>query len=423
MPVELDATTPDLARFVRAGDTICWGQAAAEPLTLTRALMAQRAAIGGFTAFIGVSWSDTVDVAFTDHVRFVSYCGTGLNRHLAAADRLDILPVHYSTLGDVLSQSVDVLMLQLTPPDQEGRYGFALACEYLAPLVKRARIVIAEVNEDAPAIPCAQTLGPDDIDAVLRTARPLNEPPSISTGETEARIAAHVAALVEDRAVLQVGLGALPDRIARQLSGHRDLGIHTGLINDGLGYLIERGAVTNAFKTRDAGISVTGLVAGTQRLTRLLHRNPSVRLAPTSYTHDPTVLAGMDRFTAINSAVEVDLTGQVNAEVAAGRYVGAVGGAADFLRGAARSLRGLPIIALPATARGPNGPVSRIVARLDGPVSTARSDAGVFVTEYGAADLRGLSLAQRVSRMVEIAAPQFREELERDAFASLRAHR
>jgi len=423
MPVELDAAVPDLTRFVQAGDTVCWGQAAAEPLALTRALMAQRAEIGGFTAFVGVSWCESVDVAFADHVRFASYCGAGRNRHLAAAGRLDILPVHYSTLGDVLGRNVDVLMLQVTPLDREGRYGFALACEYLAPLVERARVVIAEVNEEAPAIPCAQTIAPDDIDALVHTARPLPEPPHAPTGEAEARIAAHVADLVEDRAVLQVGLGALPDRIARQLSGHRDLSIHSGLINDGLGYLIERGTITNAFKTRDTGISVTGLVAGTRRLARLVHRNPAVRLASTSCTHDHAVLAAMERFTAINSAVEVDLTGQVNAEIAAGRYVGAVGGAADFLRGAACSRGGLPVVALPSTARGPEGTVSRIIARLDGPVSTARSDAGVIVTEHGVADLRGLSLAQRVRQMVEIAAPQFRETLESDAFASLKASR
>lgn len=421
MPLDLDPAAPDLARFVKAGDTVCWGQAAAEPLALTRPLMAQRAEIGGLTAFVGISWCDTVDVAFTDHVRFMSYCGTGLNRHLAAADRLDILPLHYSMLEHTLGRTVDVLLLQLTPPGTDGRYGFALASEYLVPLVKSARVVIAEVNTEAPVIGCAHTLAPDDIHAIVRTARPLPEPPATAAGETEACIAEHVAALVEDRAVLQVGLGALPERIARQLAGHRDLGIHTGLINDGMGHLIETGAVTNAYKTRDTGISVTGLVAGSNRLLRLMHRNPAVRMQTTAYTHDPGVLAGLDRFTAINSAVEVDLTGQVNAEVAAGRYVGAVGGAADFLRGAARSSRGLPIVALPSTARGRTGLVSRIVARLDGPVSTARSDAGVIVTEYGAADLRGLSLAQRTRRMVEIAAPPFREALERSAFAADRA--
>ncbi|MEP9370332.1 acetyl-CoA hydrolase/transferase C-terminal domain-containing protein [Xanthobacter sp. VNH20] len=421
MPIALDTAAPDLARFVQAGDTVCWGQAAAEPLALTRALMAQRAEIGGFSAFIGVSWCESVDVAFCDHVRFVSYCGTGRNRHLAAAGALDILPVHYAALGDILGRSVDVLMLQLTPPDTRGRYGFGLACEYLAPLVERARVVIAEVNEEAPATPCARTIAPDDVDAVVRTARALPEMPHAPTGESEARIAAHVAGLVQDRAVLQVGLGALPDRIARELSGHRDLGIHTGLITDGLGDLMERGVVTNAFKTRDMGVSVTGLVAGGPGLMRHVHGNTAVRLAATAYTHDPAMLAAMDRFTAINSAVEVDLTGQVNAEVAGGCYVGAVGGAADFLRGAARARDGLPIVALPSTAGGPGGRVSRIVARLEGPVSTARSDAGVIVTEHGVADLRGLTLSQRARRMVEVAAPQFREALERAAFGALRS--
>ncbi|TDU00870.1 acyl-CoA hydrolase [Azorhizobium sp. AG788] len=402
----------EFASLIRPGSLVCWGQGPAEPLALTRALMAQRASIGGFRAFVGMSWADTVDVEHTDHVRFISYCAAGANRKLAAAGKLDVLPVHYSTLADFLGRSVDVLMLQLSAA-ADGGYGLSVACEYLAPLIPLARLIIAEVNAQAPQTRCDIRIHADEIDVLIHTDRPLPHARNPPPGEVEAAIASRVAGYVEDGAVLQVGLGTLPDRVARELSGRRDLGIHSGLISDGLGYLIQRGAVTNARKRDAAGVSIAGLLAGGAGLMNLASRNPEIELRSTVYTHSLNVLAGIERFTAINSAIEVDLTGQVNAEAVAGRYVGAVGGAMDFLRGAALAPKGLPIIVLPSTANG--GAVSRIVARLDGPVSTPRADVGLIVTEHGIADLRGLSIRQRQRRMVELAAPAFREALEREA--------
>jgi acetyl-CoA hydrolase len=159
-------------------------------------------------------------------------------------------------------------------------------------------------------------------------------------------------------------------------------------------------------------------LVGSQRLAKFVHRNPHIMLRSSEYTHAYSVISALDRFAAINSAVEVDLTGQINSEMANGRYVGAVGGAVDFLRGAHASRGGLPIIALPATAATRSGPMSRIVAKLSGPVTMTSADAGIFVTEYGIADLRGLSPARRVERMIAIAAPAFREALQREAAAS-----
>lgn len=412
MPRELDVDALDFTRLMRPGETVCWGQAAAEPLTLTRTLLAQRASIGGFKAFIGMGWSETADIAYSDHVRFISYCATGSNRRLAAAGKLDILPVHYSALGPILERQVDVLLLQLAPARDEGTYSLGLACEYLAPLIATARLVIAEVNDQAPFTFCDRPVRPEEIDVLVRTSRRLPEIAPSTAGAADAAIASHVADLVEDGAVLQIGLGALPDRIVRALSKHRDLGIHSGLITDGMAELMALGIVTNAKKTVDAGASVAGLLAGTAKLAEFAHRNPAIFLRSTSYTHSAEVLERLDRFTAINSAVEVDLTGQINAEGTNGRYVGAVGGAVDFLRGAGRAKGGLPIVALPSTANTAQGLATRIVARVNGPVSTARADAGIIVTEHGIADLRGLTVAQRVRRMLDIAAPEFRESLE-----------
>ncbi len=191
--------------------------------------------------------------------------------------------------------------------------------------------------------------------------------------------------------------------------------MHSGVITDAVADLIEAGVVTGSRKSRDRGLVITGFLMGTRRLLDLAGDTAAVELRDTRYTHDPAVLAAQYRLVAINSAIEVDLTGQVNSETAAGRYVGAVGGATDFLRGAARSEGGIPVIALPSTASpGSGGAASRIVAALSGPASQARADAGVVVTEYGVADLRGCTLPERRERMLAIAHPDYRQALEKE---------
>lgn len=418
MAIETTIEALDFPALIRPGTMVCWGQACAEPLVLTRALMAQRAAIGPFDAFIGMGWSETADPAFADHVRFFSYCATGSNRRLATAGCLNIIPSPYSILPRLLAPRVDVLLLQLAPPDAQGRYSMSTACEYLRPLVDTARLVIAEVNDQAPATPGPQSLSAADIDIIVYSSRALPSAPEPASGAAEQAIGARIAELIEDGAVLQIGVGALPACVLSALAGHRDLGVHSGLMTDGMAELIERGIITNARKSFDAGVSVTGLLAGGPRLLSLAHDNPALALRETGYTHGLDIVARHERFSAINTAVEVDLTGQINAEQVAGRYVGAVGGAPDFLRGAHLAARGRPIIALPATASGRAGTVSRIVPTLDGPVSTSRGDAGIIVTEYGAADLRGLSLPERRARMIDLAAPAFRDALAEAARAA-----
>ena len=409
--LELDAAQLDFARYVRPGDTVCWGQGGAEPRTLTEALVAQRAAIGGrFKVFVGASWSQTLQPRHADVIDLSAYCGSGTNRQLAAAGMLDILPLHYSAFDRALTSGpakVDVLLLQVAPADAEGRYSLSIAHEYLVPLLDSARAVIAEVNHAAPWTYGERALRKADFDALIHTERAPLETPRAAAGEIETRIAQHVATLIEDGATLQLGLGALPETILAHLADRRDLGIHSGAIGDAVASLMARGVITNAKKRHDRGMTIAGTMMGSRKIYGFAHRNAAVQFRSTSYTHDIGVLAAIDRFVAINSAIEVDLTGQVNAEVAGGQYLGSVGGAVDFLRGAARSHGGLAVVALPARSR--HG--SRIVAQLSGPVSTPRSDVGVVVTEYGVADLRGLSLAQRVQRMLDIAAPEAREAL------------
>ncbi|WP_405150616.1 acetyl-CoA hydrolase [Sphaerisporangium sp. NBC_01403] len=408
----------DLSAHVRPGDTVIWGQACAEPLTLTERLIEQRAAIGGFRCFLGAPASGTIRPEHADHVSFLSYCGSGGNRALYRAGVLDILPCHYSALPDLIESGalpVDVALVQLPPADAAGRHSLGLADEYLSAAIDRARVVIAEVNDQVPWTHGTRTLTTADLDVIVYTSRPPAEIVRSEPGDAEQRVAGHVAGLIEDGATLQLGLGALPEAIVARLAGHRDLGVHSGLIGDAVADLMEAGVITGARKTLDRGRTVTGALMGTSRLFRYAHRNPAIELRDTRHTHDPEVLAAQERFVAINSAIEVDLTGQINAEVVRGVYAGAVGGAIDFLRAAARSRGGLPIVALTSTALLSTGEAaSRIVANLSGPVSTPRADAGIIVTEYGVADLRGRSLDERRARMLAIAHPDHRPALEKE---------
>lgn len=405
----------DFAALVRPGDFVTWGQASAEPSGLVEALMGRRAEIGTFTAFVGMTWSDAIAPEHADRIRFLSYCGTGTNRRLERAGVLDVLPLPYSRLAAHLAERIDVLMLRVSPEDETGRFGFGAAHEYLVPLVDAARIVIVEVDETLPRLRGERDLGRDDVDVIVRTASRRPTSSFSPGGAVETAIANLVAERIEDGATLQIGLGTLPETVLAALRGHRDLGLHSGLVSDGIADLVTAGALTNARKSIDCGISVAGLAGGGDRLFDLLRHDRNFVFRSTAYTHAPAVLASIERFTAINSAIEVDLTGQVNAEVAGGRYVGAVGGGSEFLRGAAAAPRGLPIVALPATTVKGGLSRSRIVARLSGPVSTARSDVGLVVTEHGAIDLRDLTLTERRRRMIEIAAPEFREDLARAA--------
>jgi acyl-CoA hydrolase len=410
-----DIAALDLAAYIRPGELVAWGQACAEPLTLTQALADQRKELGGVRCFTGISSSPAVRPENCDHLSFASYTAAGANRALRAAGLLDILPSHYSDLPRILGDGplrADVLFLSLPPAGPDGTFGLGLGADYVAALVGGGARVIAEVNDQVPDVGCDRRLSRGEIDVIVHTSRPPATYPAAPARPAEAAIAAHLAGLIPDGATIQLGLGSMPSAVARHLRDHRDLGIHSGLITDAVAELIEAGVVTGARKTVDRGLAVTGFLMGTRALITRAAADRTIQLRDTRYTHDQAVLAAQHALVAINSATEVDLTGQANLETAAGRYVGAVGGAADFLRGAARSPGGLPVIALPSTA----GAVSRIVATLSGPATLARADAGVIVTEHGAADLRGLTLDQRRERMLAIAHPDHIQALAAAAY-------
>lgn len=406
-----DGAQFDLTRWLRPGDTVLWGQANAEPRTLTRALIAQRHALARLRLVLGIDLSRTLQPEHADAFDFTSYCGAGGNRALARAGLLDILPCPYSQWPALLRSGalkVDAVLVQVSPPDAQGHHSLGLANDLLIAALDSARVVIAECHPEVPWTHGARTLDAREIDLLVPATQPLLQNLPAPASDTSLAIARHVAALVDDGATLQLGLGGIPDAVLPLLADRRDLGLHSGVVGDGMVELAQRGVLTNARKSIDRGIGIAGVLMGSQRLYRFAHLNPALQLRGSDYTHGTDVLRRIDRFMAINSALEVDLSGQVNAEVAGGDYVGAVGGAPDFIRAAQASRGGASIIALPATALAR----SRIVATLSGPVTTPRCDAGIFVTEYGVADLRGLGLAARRKKMIDIAAPQHRAALD-----------
>jgi acyl-CoA hydrolase len=315
--------------------------------------------------------------------------------------------------------TADVVLVQVSPPDADGRVTLGAAHDALVAAIPRARTVIAEVNVRAPRVRADLTFALDDFDAVVEVDAPLAESRPAAGGEVEARIGDHVAALVPERATLQLGIGAVPDAVLARLADRRGLGFHSGMMSDAVVALIERGAIDDAHKGLDAGLAVTGLLLGTERLFRFVHENPRIAVRRPSYTHGALVHARLRRLFSINTAIEVDLSGQVNAEALGGRPLGMIGGQVEFVRGTRLSEGGRSVIALASTAGASRA--SRIVATLDGPVTTPRSDVDCVVTEWGVAALRGRSLAERARALVAIADPAHREALDRAAFAQARA--
>jgi acetyl-CoA hydrolase len=377
-----------LAQWIRPGDGVIFGQACAEPQTLVEALVAQRAEYPGATLFMGVNWSGTVKPEHADHLRLTAYCGSGHNRKLADAGVLDIHPHPYSQLASLIRQrkiKADVVLVQVSPPNAGGEYSLGLSAEYLVPALEVCRAVIAEVNDRVPWTFSDRLLKRSDCAALVETSREPVALPYGAPGAQELAIAKHALPYIPDGATIETGLGALPDAVLRMLGERRDLRIHSGSIGDGVVALMQKGVVIDV---------QGGTLMGTRKLFDCARENPKLRLRSIEYTHDPRVLARIERFVAINSAIEVDTTGQVNAEVAKGSYLGAVGGALDFVRAANQSAGGVSLMLLPA---------ARIVEKLQGPVSTPRSEAGVIVTERGAADLRGCTLRERIERMRAIA--------------------
>lgn len=416
MPEIVTAEALDLSKYLRRGDRVVFGQACGEPTTLVEALIAQGPAIGDLGAFIATSFSGLFTPETASAFRLSSMGAIGALRAMTKANALDVIPVHVSQVAPLIASGAmpcDVAMIQVSPPDAQGNHSCGLISDYVRAAVDKARVVIAEVNDQVPYVP-GEMIPASAIDVAVQVSRMPVEVAAARIGPTDEAIARFCAEYIGDGSVIQTGVGAVPDAILRLLLDRKDLGVHSGMLGDGLVDLAEAGVLTNARKEIDRGVSINGALIGTRRLYDWAANNPAIRMTPTSYTHDAGVLGQLSRLVTINSALEVDLTGQVNAEQSGASYLGGTGGQVDFVRAGARSPGGASLMVLSATAKG--GTLSKIVTQLSGPVTSARTEVDVVVTEYGAAELKGQTLAERARRLVAIAHPDFREALDRTAF-------
>jgi len=328
--------------------------------------------------------------------------------------KVKFIPLHFSEIFWYLENtvSIDVAIIQVSPPDQWGYCTSGVTSDFIPAILSKARTIVAEVNPEMPRTFGEAPIPLKRIDYIIETNHILpNIPTNTITPEMD-RIGKYASTLIEDGDTLQFGIGSVPDAILNNLKGKRELGIHSGMITDALVDMVEAGVVTGSRKSIDRGKIITGMAVGTNRLYRFADHNPLLEFKPVSYTHSVDVMKRIDSFVSVNSAIEVDLFGQVNAETIGGVQFGGTGGQVDFIRGARVSRNGRSIVAMLSTAA--KGKISRIVTQLKSGtiVTTARTDVQYIVTEYGIADLRNKSLKERAEALIKIAAPQFRSELE-----------
>jgi acyl-CoA hydrolase len=352
-----------------------------------------------------------------DRFHSVSFFAGPNVRAIIESGQGDFVPVFLSDIPSLFTEGViplDVALIQVSPPDRHGACTLGTSCDATRAAVDSARIVIAEVNDQMPRTHGYTAVPLSRISALIHTNRPLAVHNPDPAGEVESRIGEIVAGLVTDGATLQMGIGAIPDAVLARLHDKRDLGVHTEMFSDGLVDLVESGAVTNRLKSVKPGRIVTSFVYGTKRVFDFVDDNALVEFHPSDRTNDTSIIRRNDNTIAINSALQIDLSGQVCADSIGHRIYSGIGGQMDFMRGAALSNGGKPILALPSTAKG--GKVSRIAAELTAGagVVTTRGHVHWIVTEYGAVNLHGMALRQRGEALISIAHPEFRAELGRD---------
>ena len=392
--------------------------ACGESQTLTKALVAQSDRL------------ENVEIVHMVAMGAAPYCQPGMEQHFrhnalfvgastrkaVEEGRADFTPVFFSEVPNLFRNGIlppDVVFLQVTEPDEAGNCSYGISVDYTQPAAEVAKLVIAQMNKNMPYT-YGNSINIRDIDYIVRKDEPLIELPVPKIGETEKKIGEYVASLIDDGCTLQLGIGAIPDAVLSFLGDKKDLGIHSEMFSDGVVDLAKKGVITNAKKTIDTGKFMVTFLMGTKKLYDFVDHNPDVLVKPVDYTNDPFIVAQIDHIVCINSALQVDLMGQVNAEMIGSRQFSGVGGQVDFVRGAARSKGGKAIIAMPSTTA--SGKVSKICAMLDAgaAVTTSRNDVNYVVTEYGVAALKGKTLRQRAAALIQIAHPDFRADLTED---------
>lgn len=413
-------TAAEAVGLVESGHRVYYGGNAAIPQTLIRALAERRGELENVQLnHVLLLGDDPLSAPGTEgRFRHNSLFVGPADRRAVNEGRADYVPIFLHQIPRLFREGIvplDIAMVQVSPPDEHGF--MSLGVEVLASKAACAAAakVIVQVNENMPRVLGDSFLHVSRVDAVVESTEPLPTLEGDEATEVEQAIGAHVVQLIEPGSTLQMGIGGIPDSVYEALEGPLELGIHTEMISDGAMHAIERGVVTGNQKTLHPGKAVITFALGSEELYEFIDNNPFLEAHPVDYVNDPFVAAQNERLVAVNSAIEIDLTGQVCSDSIGDRIYSGFGGQVDFIRGAARSKGGKPIIALPATAKG--GELSRIVPQLKpgAGVVTSRGDVHWVVTEFGAVDLFGKNLRERVEALVSVAHPDFRDELERAA--------
>ncbi|MBR0597851.1 acetyl-CoA hydrolase/transferase family protein [Sinanaerobacter chloroacetimidivorans] len=415
-------TAEDAVKVIQSGDAIIPSHAAAEPKHIINALLARKEVLQSVQIWQGLNVGDApyAQPEYAGHFIDISFFLGKNNRKCIQSGQGEFLPIHFYAQPRAIRESAikcDVAMISCTPPDENGYVNMGISCDQTRVIVETAKITIAQVNKKMPRV-CGDTLiHVSEIDYFVEYDEDLYEIPLIKSDDPIAeKIGYNISTLIQDGDTLQMGQGTIPNAILKFLMDKKDLGIHTEVFSDNLIPLVEAGVVNGAKKSINNRKIISTFIQGTRALYDYVDNNNMICLKPVNYTNDVAVIASNDNMVAINSALEVDMMGQVVADSIGIKTFSGVGGQLDFLRGAEQSKNGRPIIALPATAK--NGSISRIVACLKPgtPVTTTRQDVHYVVTEYGIANLFGKPIRERAKLLTQIAAPQFREELEKEFF-------
>jgi acetyl-CoA hydrolase len=411
----IESSAEDALALLRDGMRVLIGSGAAAPIGLLRAFCARARELSAVEVCQLLTLGDAPYTApeLAGHVRHNAFFIGANTRSAVQEGRADYTPVFLSEIADLIRGPlpIDIALVQVAPPDAHGYCSLGVSVDIVKPAVDFARIVIAEVNPRMPRTHGDAFVHTSRINRFVKVEHPLPELVAGVMTETARAIGANVAKLVSDGDTLQLGIGDIPNAVLSALQSHRDLGIHTEMFSDGVVDLVEKGVITNARKTLHRGKIVTSFVMGTKRVYDFVDDNPALEMHPSHYVNDPFVIAKNRGMIAINSALAIDISGQVCADSIGPKLYSGVGGQVDFVRGAARSSGGRPILALPATAK--KGTVSRIQVDLQqgSGVTTTRSDVHYVVTEHGIASLHGKTIRERVAALAAIAHPSFRDEL------------
>ncbi|MGI6730993.1 MAG: acetyl-CoA hydrolase/transferase family protein [Anaerovoracaceae bacterium] len=414
----------EAVKSIKSGDRVVFAHAVAEPFILVDAMVANAAAYKDVEIchMVSLGKGEYSKAEYKDNFHVNNWFAGPPVRKCIAEGHGDFTPVFFHEVPEYIRRGLfatDVAMVTVSPPNEHGYCCVGVSSDYTMEAINSARVVLAEVNDQMPVVFGDTFVHVSKLDKIVENSRPLPEIPLPKIGETEQAIGKYCAELIEDGSTLQLGIGAIPDAVLQQLTDKKDLGIHSEMISDGVVDLFEAGVINNAEKSIHKGKMIVTFLMGTKRLYDFAHNNPAVEMRTVDYVNHPAVVAQNSKLVCINSCIAIDFMGQVVSDSIGTRQFSGVGGQVDFVRGAAMSLdkKGIAVIAMPSvTVKKDGSMISKITPYIDhgAAVTTSRNDVDYVVTEYGIAPLKGKTLKDRARNLINIAHPDFRDELKEE---------